>query len=302
LGRSLGINNIPAKSCTYSCRYCQVGRTPRTVIEPRAFYPPEQIVEEVAARLARLAGRREEVHVLTIVPDGEPTLDVRLGETIRALRRFGLPIAVITNGSLLSRPEVRARLRLADWVSVKVDAATTAVWRRINRPHAALRLRAIQEGQRIFAETFEGELVTETMLVDGVNDDESEVDRTARRVAQLAPRRAFLAVPTRPGAEASARAPGQERVTRARALFARHVREVELLTGYEGDDFGATGDPEADLLAATAVHPMRAAQVEALLGRSGAGASVVERLLAAGRLKKVTHGGEIFYVRADQGA
>ena len=141
LGRSLGVNTIPGKSCTYSCRYCQVGRTPRTEIEPRAFYPPRQVVEEVAARLARLAARREEVHVLTIVPDGEPTLDVHLGETIRALRRFGLPIAVITNGSLLSRPDVRARLRLADWVSVKVDAATRDVWRRINRPDAALRLR-----------------------------------------------------------------------------------------------------------------------------------------------------------------
>lgn len=297
LGRSLGINSIPPKSCTYSCRYCQVGPTPRTEIEPRTFYPPERIVEAVAARLERLASRNEEVHVLTLVPDGEPTLDVHLGETIELLRRFGRPVAVITNGSLLGRAEVRARLRLADWVSVKVDAATESPWRRVNRPHRALRLGAIQEGARVFAKSYEGEFVTETMLVEGINDDEAEVTRTAKRVAELSPRRAFLSVPTRPGADAGVRPPREEAVARAYALFAEQVESVELLTGYEGDDFGATGDPEADVLAATAVHPMRDAQVQALVARSGGDPSVVERLVAQRRLKRVSYRGRTFYLR-----
>jgi wyosine [tRNA(Phe)-imidazoG37] synthetase (radical SAM superfamily) len=109
LGRSLGINNIPPKSCTYSCVYCQVGPTPRTEVLPRAFYAPTQIVQEVKAHLARLRERGERVDYLTFVPDGEPTLDSRLGETIDRLRPLGIPIAVISNGSLLSREDVRER-------------------------------------------------------------------------------------------------------------------------------------------------------------------------------------------------
>ncbi len=297
LGRSLGINTIPAKSCTYSCRYCQVGRTLDTEIEPRAFYAPERIVAEVETRLAQLAARGEEVDFLTIVPDGEPTLDVNLGRTIQALRRFSRPVAVITNASLMAREEVRARLRLADWVSVKVDAATVDVWRRVDRPHPALRLGAIQEGLRAFAETFDGELVAETMLLDGINDGQAEVERTADRIAELAPRRAYLAIPTRPVADASVRPATEARVARAYALFCERLDDVELLIGYEGEAFGATGDPEADLLGATAVHPMREAQVRALVARDGGDMSVVERLLREGRLRRVEYEGHDFYVR-----
>lgn len=297
LGRSLGINTIPAKSCTYSCRYCQVGRTLDTEIEPRAFHAPERIVAEVETRLAQLAARGEEVDFLTIVPDGEPTLDVNLGRTIQALRRFSRPVAVITNASLMAREEVRARLRLADWVSVKVDAATVDVWRRVDRPHPALRLGAIQEGLRAFAETFDGELVAETMLLDGINDGQAEVERTADRIAELAPRRAYLAIPTRPVADTSVRPATEARVARAYALFCERLDDVELLIGYEGEAFGATGDPEADLLGATAVHPMREAQVRALVARDGGDMSVVERLLREGRLRRVEYEGHDFYVR-----
>jgi len=297
LGLSLGVNPLPEKACSYSCRYCQVGRTNRTEIEPRAWCTPGEVVREVGSRLERLASRGEEVHVLTFVPDGEPTLDVHLGKTIEALRRFGLPIAVITNASLLHRPDVRARLRLADWVSVKVDAATETVWRRVNRPHPSLRFDALREGARIFAQSFEGELVTETMLVRDVNDGEAEVEKTAECVAELAPRRAFLSVPTRPCADAEARPSDERAITRAYALFRERVREVELLTGYEGEAFGATGDPESDLLAATAVHPMREAQVQSLVARSGGGPSVVEQLVEEGRLRRVTWRDRTFYVR-----
>ena len=300
LGRSLGINTIPVKACTYSCRYCQVGRTVDTQLEPRTFYAPAEVVRDVEARLARLADRAEEVHVLTIVPDGEPTLDVNLGRTIQALRQFSLPIAVITNASLMAREDVRARLRLADWVSVKVDAASVDTWRKVNRPHPALSLAAIQEGLRAFAQTFAGELVTETMLLDGLNDGEAEVKLIAERVGELAPRRAFLAVPTRPTADAGVRAASEASVVRAYALLREQVDEVVLLTRHEGETFAATGDLVDDLLGATSVHPMREAQVRALVARSGGHASVIDRLVAERRLNRVTYAGKVFYVRSTE--
>ena len=100
LGRSLGINNIPPKACSYSCIYCQVGPTRAAEIIPRVFYAPQRIRREVEARLAQVRERGEAVDYLTFVPDGEPTLDVNLGETIGLLRPLDVPIAVISNASV----------------------------------------------------------------------------------------------------------------------------------------------------------------------------------------------------------
>jgi len=103
LGRSLGINNIPSKVCSYSCVYCQAGRTTRLRGERSPFFRPEELTEEVAERVERLRGRGENVDYLSFVPNGEPTLDVTLGRTIELLKPLGIRIAVITNASLLWR-------------------------------------------------------------------------------------------------------------------------------------------------------------------------------------------------------
>lgn len=110
LGRSLGINNVTAKTCSYACIYCQVGPTTEYCIEPREFFTPREIRDAVSVHLERLRAGGQRVDYLTFVPDGEPTLDSRLGESIAVLREFGIPVAVLTNASLLSRPGVRARL------------------------------------------------------------------------------------------------------------------------------------------------------------------------------------------------
>jgi MoaA/NifB/PqqE/SkfB family radical SAM enzyme len=126
LGRSLGINNVPPKSCSYSCVYCQVGRTPEGGIEPRTFHSPEELICVVTSRVQTLRERGEAVDYLTFVPDGEPCLDSRLAEEIDALRSLDVPIAVISNGSLLWREDARKALALAAWVSLKVDRAVIA--------------------------------------------------------------------------------------------------------------------------------------------------------------------------------
>jgi len=140
LGQSLGINNIPPKFCSYSCVYCQVGRTPTRTIELREFYAPEAIVSAVTARVLEIQQRREPLDFLTFVADGEPTLDVHLGREIELLRPLGVRIAVISNASLLWKEEVRESLRRVDWVSLKVDAIRDEEWRRVNRPHPPLRI------------------------------------------------------------------------------------------------------------------------------------------------------------------
>ncbi len=125
---------------------------------------------QVSQRLEAVRAQGEAVDYLTFVPDGEPTLDARLGEAIDALRPLNLPIAVISNASLIWRPEVRDALGRADWVSVKVDSVDDATWRHINQPHRALKLADILDGIRSFARSFAGTLVSETMLLAGIND------------------------------------------------------------------------------------------------------------------------------------
>jgi wyosine [tRNA(Phe)-imidazoG37] synthetase (radical SAM superfamily) len=297
LGHSLGINNVPPKACSYSCVYCQVGRTPVEEIVPRAFFPPGEVVAAVTRRVEALRERGEPIDALTFVPDGEPTLDRHLGEEIEALRPLGLRIAVISNGSLAWREEVREALARADWVSLKVDAVEPAVWRAVNRGHAALRMEVVLDGMLRFAAAFAGELATETMLIEGLNDGDASIETPAAFLERLRPHIAYVAVPTRPPAEPWVRPAREDAVNRAYQRFAERLPRVELLTEFEGTAFGTAGDPVGDLLATTAVHPMREDAALALFERVGADRSLLQRLVDEGRLEKVCYRGHTFYVR-----
>lgn len=298
LGRSVGINNVLPKSCSYSCVYCQVGRTVETEIAPRTFYPPDELIAAVGDRVRKLRARSESIDFLTFVADGEPTLDRHLGALIDGLRPLGIPIAVISNGSLVWRAEVRDALARADWVSLKVDTVHDAVWQRINRPQRSLDLDAMLDAMRDFAGGYRGTLATETMLVRDANDGEDACDATAAFLERLRPHVAYVAVPTRPPADDWVRPADEAAVNRCFQRFARCLPRVELLVAYEGTGFGSTGAARDDLLANAAVHPMREDAAMALLERAGADRSVLERLVAEGHLCPVAYQGHSFYVRS----
>jgi len=297
LGRSLGINNIPPKSCSYSCVYCQVGATHGQIIAPRPFYAPEEIFREVSAQVEKARAAGESIDYLTFVPDGEPGLDIHLGTSIVLLRPLQIRIAIISYGSLLWREEVRAAMARADWVSVKVDSIDEAVWRRINRPHDALRLPDILDGIAAFAARFTGQLVSETMLIGGINDGEESVTGVAEFLHKVGMPKAYLAIPTRPTAEDGMRAPSEEVVNRAYQILAERLPHVEYLIGYEGDAFAFTGDIKEDLLSITAVQPMRLSAVREMVTRAKADWSVVDELVAEGVLTEVEYLGQKYYVR-----
>jgi wyosine [tRNA(Phe)-imidazoG37] synthetase (radical SAM superfamily) len=305
LGRSLGINNIPPKVCTYSCVYCQVGRTTEMPVERRRFYDPDEIVRDVRDKVEKATQAGEAIDYLTFVPDGEPTLDLHLGYEIELLQSLGIKIAVITNASLLWREDVREELIKADWVSLKIDAVRESTWRQVDRSRRSLRLSAILDGALTFAVTYPGTLVTETMLVEGVNDGEKCVQEVSCFLALLRPDIAYLAVPTRPPAERWVHPPDEGAINRAYQILRNKVQRVECLIGYEGNAFAFTGNLEADLLSITAVHPMREDAVKAFLVRAGAKRKVIRRLVAQGQLVEVEYGGSRFYLRGlgrpDQG-
>lgn len=297
LGRSLGINNIPPKVCTYSCLYCQVGRTVDLQTERRRFYAPEKIRRVVEDRVEKLKAVGETVDYLTFVPDGEPTLDICLGDEIDLLKPLGINIAVITNASLLTRPDVRAALFKADLVSLKIDCVTPKIWRMIDRPAASLRLPEILDGVCNFAQTYTGTLLTETMLVRHINHHENQIGQIADFIAGLQPNKTCLSIPTRPPAVERVQPPRANAVNRAYQIFKKSVDAVEYLIGYEGNEFSSTGDIEQDLLSIAAVHPLRRDAVERLLNHAQAKWDVVHHLIEKKLMIEEEYEGRTFYLR-----
>ncbi len=247
-GRSLGINNIPPKVCTYSCAYCQLGRAVQVRDDRRAFYGADAIVSAVRRRVWEASRASERVDVLTFVPDGEPTLDLGLGRAVHLLRDLDRPIVVLTNGSLLFRPDVRAALAEADAVSLKVDAVREGTWRRVNRPHRRLRLTRVLDGMREFASGFGGGSPPRRCSWVASTTPRTSSAPPPPFVGELDPATAYLAVPTRPPAERWVVAPPEAALARAYEVFRAFNARVELLVGYEGEAFASTGDPVADLL------------------------------------------------------
>lgn len=297
LGRSLGINNIPPKVCSYSCVYCQVGRTRQYEVKPRPFYPPEEMQRQVGARLAAIRSQGEKVDYLTFVPDGEPTLDSRLGKTIEALRPLGVKIAVITNSSLLWQPEVQNNLQKADWVSVKIDAVDGSIWQRINRPCKGLKLDTVLDGIARFSREYHGHLVTETMLVDQLNAAATSITAVADFIAGISPRKAYLAIPTRPPAEKEVRPPCTTDLMAAYQIMKKRVPDTEYLVEYEGEDFTATGDIRNEILGILAVHPLRQEAVARLLRGAGADLKVIDELIRGKKITSTYYQGKTFYLR-----
>jgi wyosine [tRNA(Phe)-imidazoG37] synthetase (radical SAM superfamily) len=297
LGQSLGINNIPPKICSYACIYCQLGRTIRMQIERDSFYQPGDVLRAAREKVNQTRARGEAIDFLTLVPDGEPTLDIHLEQILTELRELGIPLAVISNASLIDREEVRRALKRADWVSLKVDSVRPDTWHAVDRPHGSLHLSRILEGIARFAGEFEGVLATETMLVRGVNDHEDEVRELARFLAHVGPDIAYLAVPTRPPAESWVEASSETEIHRAFWVFSEVLDRVECLLGYEGNAFASSGDAEADLLSITAVHPMREDAVVQLLADSDSGWEIVDRLIQQRDLVELNYRGKRFYLR-----
>jgi wyosine [tRNA(Phe)-imidazoG37] synthetase (radical SAM superfamily) len=297
LGRSLGVNNIPPKHCTYSCVYCQAGLTNHMTATIRSFYTPNEIFNEVKDKIKKLKSAGEKVDYITFVPDGEPTLDINLGITIEKLKTLEIKIAVITNSSLIYDKNIREELTLADWVSLKIDTVYTSIWKRINRPYGSLRLAKILEGIVEFAWEFKGELVTETMLVKGINDGFDSLCKTAEFIKGINPGKAFILAPTRPPAEQDIESPDEKKLNAAYQIFNDLNIPTELLIYNEGLDFTYSSNVEKELLSILAVHPMRKDAVEEFMKKADANNGLLASLLETKTITEVQYNNNIFYVK-----
>jgi wyosine [tRNA(Phe)-imidazoG37] synthetase (radical SAM superfamily) len=297
LGKSLGINNIPHKICTYSCIYCQIGKAIKMQATRQEFYKPDELVNEVKFILGNLRNSMEYPDYVTLVPDGEPTLDIHLGELVEKLKKTGIPVAVITNASLMNLKDVQDELLKADYVSVKIDTINKKTWRKINKPYKTLKLDDILYGIPSFGKRFRGKLVTETMLIKGINDTSDEFEAIADYIKTIRHHTAYLAIPTRPPAFKAAVPVDESKINEVYQIFSGKLASVELLTGYEGNAFSSSGNPEEDILSITAVHPMREDAVKELLNKNNTSFNLIHKLMEKNLIRKIIFNGKNYYLR-----
>ena len=264
LGRSLGIDVIPPKTCSYDCVYCESGPTTHLTTRRQAFVEPARVIRDLMAYFEEHPGGAE---VLTFSSAGEPTLYEPLGELIREIkRRFrSLPLVVLTNGSLLWEAEVREALLPADRVVPSLDAVTEKVFRDVNRPHPLLELSRVLEGLQAFRRDYRGQFHLEVMLVAGVNDERDELRKVRSLIDLLHPDRVELNTVVRPPAQPGSRGLSSAEMEAVRPLFPADTTEI---IGLFKGGYGSNRDPQMDqrVLELVRRRPCTVAEMAAALG------------------------------------
>lgn len=299
LGHSLGIDPIPLKTCNWNCIYCQLGRSRPLKAERHVYIPTEIILEEVRRALEHQ--EPDAIDWITFVGSGEPLLHAGIGDLIRGVRTItDLPLAVITNGSLLSEPEVREALLPVQAVLPSVDAGSEALFRHINRPHSSWTFARHIEGLVAFREAFSGRLLVEVMLLAGINDMPAALKDIAEVLMKIRPDEIHLVIPTRPAVEPWVRAAGPDGILRAVDLLSRagHVKSEHLDEQYFSR---LTHNHETEELAEIIQrHPMTDAQVRQTVERwaPARAAEILEALPCSKRVRTVIRDGQIYWVSA----
>ena len=300
LGRSLGIDVIPHKTCSFDCIYCESGRTTCLTLERQVFVPPERVVRDLRDHMIDHPGQAD---VLTLSSAGEPTLYAALGDLLQMVKGSfpDLPLAVLTNGSLLWDPVVRKDLMWADIVIPSLDAVTPAVFRKINRPCGGLTVDAILEGLRAFRKDYRGQLRVEVLLVAHHNDDPAELARLARVLEAVRPEAVELNTVVRPPAFPGAAGLPQAEMELALAHF--QGLNARIIGSYQGGGICRQEDRlEQRILDLVGRRPCTAVEMAQSLSVSAARMErSVEGLLKSGSLVTYSHGGALYYCLPSRG-
>lgn len=294
LGQSLGIDTIPLKTCNWNCVYCQLGRTVPLTNERREYVPVEEILLE--AEQALRSHKSGEIDWVTFVGSGEPTLHSRTGELIRRVKELTpLPVAVITNGSLLYLPEVREELFAADAILPTLDAGNARLYRKINRPHPDITFERLVDGLIAFRKEYCGKLWVEVMLVRDLNDTEESLHEIADVLERIHPDEVHVNLPTRPPVETWVQPPDEEGLIRALAFLGNVAHVVHPAEG--SFDLSGSESVVNAIIGIITRHPMREDELERALEKwtPGQVASALEELAASGQAQVVERYGYRFW-------
>jgi len=264
LGKSLGIDPVPLKTCNWNCVYCQLGRSAPLTLERGEYVPRHELLAEVEQTLA--AYRPGEIDWVTFVGSGEPTLHSGLGWMVRQVKALtDLPVAVITNGSLLYLPEVRDELSVADTVMPTLDAGSARLYRQINRAAPPFSFEKLAEGLYRFRQMYYGKLWIEVMLIHGLNDTPEALQELALALKAIQPDQVHITLPVRPPAEAWVRPSDMAGLRRAEAILGK-VALVSVPAASEARA-ARTGELAETILSVVTRHPMQEDELMILFSR-----------------------------------
>ncbi len=296
LGQSLGVDLLPAKSCSWNCVYCQLGKTRTFVTERQEFFPREEILKEIKEAIAA----NSSLDWITFVGSGETMLYKGIGWLIGEVKKLtATPVAVITNGSLLYLPEVREELLQADAVLPSLNAGSEALHLQIGRPAAGLTFRQHVDGLVAFRKEYKGRLWIEVMLLGGINDSDEALHDLAAVLKKINPDMVHLVLPTRPAPEQKVHIPSEERIEQAIRILSTVATVVHPVKGTM-DLRGAT-----DMLHAVSDivsrHPVQQRELQKAIadcfpGDNDKVTAIMRDMLATGRFKLVEHEGEPYWV------
>ncbi len=302
LGQSLGVDLLPPKSCTWNCVYCQLGKTRKFVTERQEFFPREEILEEIREAIAV----NSSLDWITFVGSGETMLYKGIGWLIGEVKKLTtIPVAVITNGSLLYLPEVREELLQADAVLPSLNAGTETLHAQIDRPAAGLTFRRHVEGLVAFRRQYKGRLWIEVMLLGGINDSDEALHELATVLKEINPDMVHLVLPTRPAPEQEVRIPSEDRIEQAIAILSTVTTVVNPVKGTM--DLRSAPDMLHAVSDIVSRHPVQQRELQKAIsdcfpGENDKVASIMLDMLSTGRFKLVDHGGEPYWViNDDQG-
>jgi len=301
-----------------NCVYCESGPLVRLTVDRAPYVPAADLLDELARwEAARVAAGQPRPDVVTLGGMGEPTLNSDLPQIIAGARAIlpGVPVAVLTNASLLTDPAVRAELMAVDIVLPNMDSLLPAEFAAVNRPHPSVLPVAVAEGIRAFRAEFPGRVWLEVLLVAGVNDSAENLALLDIYCRALAPHRVDVVTLSRPGTEANARAVSADTLALWRERLGRRCAEWRgniaqaLASSREnrqepgGDTDSVSRDPalaRLAILASLSRRPQTAGQLaQALLVSEQSVQEALSTLLAQGAIAAATQDGATYFqVRA----
>jgi len=289
LGRSLGVDLVPFKTCSYDCVYCQLGRTTNKTTERKEWVPLQDVINQLKDHLS------SKPDYITLSGSGEPTLFSRLDELISAIKELtDVPVAVLTNGSLLWLPEVREALKAADMVVPSLDAGSSQIFQYVNRPHSDITFSKMLRGLVDFRKIYSGQYWLEIFLLAGVTTPQTEINRLKTCIAAIQPDLVQVNTVTRPPAENFAEAVPKKQLEE---ITAQLYEKAEVIADYRDvhkeKDFTARRE---DILTLLQRRPCSIEDIAAGLGlHRNEVVKYVEELSLEGKIETKPQNQQLYY-------
>ncbi len=296
LGRSLGVDLIPFKTCTLDCTYCQLGETP-TALRERADYVPMSAVLAELFQWLESGGLADHI---TLAGSGEPTLHTHFGDVFRWVKTHtDMASVLLSNGTLMHLPEVRADAALADKVKLTLSAWDEASFQQIHRPAAGVTFEQLILGERAFRKDYSGELSVEVFIVDGVNSQASNIRKMAALIDSINPDRIDINTAVRPPADSDVKAVSPERLAELAELLGPKANVTASFENQNTPSLSVSADVLVGLIQR---HPATAEQLARDFNVSSDSiVQTLEGLVGAGQLSAELREGETYYFHRVEG-